>query len=202
MAAKEKAPAERPLRVTSLSALKEATGTADPGLQMRLIEQLRDTLWLHSTLSPDRRSDFIQSAFAALSGIKPADEIEGMLAVQMVATHNAAIDCLRRAMIEEQTFEGRNQNLKHAANLLGIYARQLEALNKHRGKGQQKVTVEHVHVEAGAQAVVGSVHTSPAAATDAKSAAPAIEHKPAQTLSTLSGVKRAKAKSKSRTESA
>jgi hypothetical protein len=33
----------------------------------------------------------------------------------------------------------------------------LEALNRHRGKGQQKVTVEHVHVNAGGQAVVGTV---------------------------------------------
>jgi hypothetical protein len=33
----------------------------------------------------------------------------------------------------------------------------VEALNRHRGKGQQKVTVEHVHVHAGGQAVVGVV---------------------------------------------
>ena len=33
----------------------------------------------------------------------------------------------------------------------------LEGLNRHRGKGQQKVTVEHVHVHAGGQAVVGMV---------------------------------------------
>ena len=32
-----------------------------------------------------------------------------------------------------------------------------DALNRHRGKGQQKVTVEHVHVHAGGQAVVGMV---------------------------------------------
>ena len=39
------------------------------------------------------------------------------------------------------------------------YATLLEALNRHRGKGQQKVTVEHVHVHAGGQAVVGTVET-------------------------------------------
>jgi hypothetical protein len=33
----------------------------------------------------------------------------------------------------------------------------LEALNRHRGKGQQKVTVEHVHVHSGGQAIVGMV---------------------------------------------
>jgi hypothetical protein len=33
----------------------------------------------------------------------------------------------------------------------------LDALNRHRGKGQQKITVEHVHVHSGGQAVVGIV---------------------------------------------
>lgn len=33
------------------------------------------------------------------------------------------------------------------------------ALNSHRGKGQQKVTVEHVHVHQGGQAIVGKVET-------------------------------------------
>ncbi len=41
--------------------------------------------------------------------------------------------------------------------LLRTFAAQVEALQRHRGKGQQKVTVEHVHVHAGGQAIVGSV---------------------------------------------
>jgi hypothetical protein len=32
-----------------------------------------------------------------------------------------------------------------------------DPLNGHRGKGQQKVTVEHVHVHSGGQAIVGTV---------------------------------------------
>jgi hypothetical protein len=47
------------------------------------------------------------------------------------------------------------------ARLSRTYATLLEALNRHRGKGQQKVTVEHVHVHAGGQAVVGMVAPSP-----------------------------------------
>ena len=43
--------------------------------------------------------------------------------------------------------------------LARTYATLIEALNRHRGKGQQKVTVEHVHVHAGGQAVVGMVET-------------------------------------------
>jgi hypothetical protein len=96
---------------------------------------------------------------AALVGIGPKDEIEGMMAAQLVAAHNAAMECYRRAMIGEQTFEGRRENLSQANKLSRTYAVLLDALNRHRGKGQQKVTVEHVHVHAGGQAVVGMVET-------------------------------------------
>ena len=58
-----------------------------------------------------------------------------------------------------QTFEGRRENLNQANKLSRTYATLLEALNRHRGKGQQKVTVEHVHVHSGGQAVVGMVET-------------------------------------------
>ena len=62
-------------------------------------------------------------------------------------------------MIGEQTFEGRRESLSQATKLSRTWATLLEALNRHRGKGQQKVTVEHVHVHAGGQAVVGMVET-------------------------------------------
>jgi hypothetical protein len=62
-------------------------------------------------------------------------------------------------MIGEQSFEGRRENLSQANKLSRTYAVLLDALNHHRGKGQQKVTVEHVHVHSGGQAVVGMVET-------------------------------------------
>src|SRR5205807_8786289 len=46
-----------------------------------------------------------------------------------------------------------------ANKLSRTYAMLVDALNRYRGKGQQKVTVEHVHVHPGAQAVVGMVET-------------------------------------------
>jgi hypothetical protein len=62
-------------------------------------------------------------------------------------------------MIGEQTFEGRRENLGQANKVSRTYAVLLDALNRHRGKGQQKVVVEHVHVHAGGQAVVGTIET-------------------------------------------
>ena len=82
------------------------------------------------------------------------------MAAQLIAAHNAAMECYRRAMIGEQTFEGRRENLNQANKLSRTWATLLDALNKHRGKGQQKVTVEHVHIHSGGQAVVGTVERS------------------------------------------
>ena len=50
-----------------------------------------------------------------------------------------------------------SHNLEQAGKLTRAFAVLLDALNHHRGKGQQKITVEHVHVHSGGQAVVGVV---------------------------------------------
>ena len=60
-------------------------------------------------------------------------------------------------MLSGQTFEGRRENLNQANKLSRTWTMLLDAFNKHRGKGQQKVIVEHVHVHAGGQAVVGTI---------------------------------------------
>jgi hypothetical protein len=117
------------------------------------------TLWLKNSDAEDSRRQR-HAAVDALIGIKPADELEGMIASQLLAAQNAAMECYRRAMIGDQTFEGRRENLSQANKLSRTYAVLLDTLNRHRGKGQQKVTVEHVHVHAGGQAVVGSVATA------------------------------------------
>ena len=79
-----------------------------------------------------------------------------MLAAQLVASHNVAMECYRRAG-NTQTIKVRDYNLNQANKCSRTFVTLLEALNKHRGKGQQKVTVEHVHVHQGGQAIVGLV---------------------------------------------
>jgi hypothetical protein len=44
-------------------------------------------------------------------GIKPKDEIEGMIAAQLVACHNASMECYRRAMLPDNSFDQRHGNL-------------------------------------------------------------------------------------------
>jgi hypothetical protein len=98
----------------------------------------------------------INQVLAAVTGIGAKDEIEGMLATQMVATHAAAITTLGLVK-DSKTLIERDRHGSLAVKLLRTFALQVEALQRYRGKGQQKVTVEHVHVHAGGQAIVGAI---------------------------------------------
>ena len=150
-----------------------------------LIDQVYRTLGIPEGLDEVEKSARIESAISLLQGIKPADEIEGMLAVQMVATHHAVMDCFARAICKGQINAGHDQNLKHASKLLSIYSRQIEVLDKHRGKGQQKVTVEYVHVASGGQAMVGHIETGKtrgARKSGAKPGAKAIPDDPGEII--------------------
>lgn len=136
--------------------LKQLGGSQSDHWNNILANQTLNTLWLAHSNDEGRDRQYAATA-AALAGIGPKDEIEGMIGAQLLAAHNATMECYRRAMIPEQSFEGLRENLNQANKLSRTYATLLEALNRHRGKGQQKVTVEHVHVHQGGQAIVGHV---------------------------------------------
>ncbi len=138
--------------------LKRIGGSQSDHWNNVLAAQTADTLWLKNSDSGTRHRQY-GATVAGLVGIGPKDELEGMIAAQLLAAHNAAMECYRRAMIGEQSFEGRRDNLSQANKLSRTYAVLVDALNRHRGKGQQKVTVEHVHVHSGGQAVIGAIET-------------------------------------------
>jgi hypothetical protein len=136
--------------------LKAIGGSSDDDFNHILGSQVIQALWPAQSGSEERKKQ-LQATMSAMMGVQPRDELEGMLGAQMIATHNAAMECFRRAMLNEQSFEGRRQNLEFANKLVRSYATLMETLDKHRGKGQQVVRVEHVTVNAGGQAIVGTV---------------------------------------------
>ena len=145
----------------SMTKLMEAVGTPDKDLQNYLMNQAIRTF--KGCISSDgfddtRMEEFANNAMALLNGIQPQDEIEGMLAIQMIAVHNMAMETMRLAMITGQPPQWVESNLNHATKMLRTFAAQMEALKRYRTGGQQKVTVEHVHVTAGGQAIVGVVN--------------------------------------------
>ena len=91
-----------------------------------------------------------------LQFIEPQDEIEAMLATQMAAVHMATTSTagyLARAETM-QKMEAYDRALNRLAR---TFTAQVEALKRYRTGGEQKVTVQHVTVNEGGQAVVGNV---------------------------------------------
>ena len=145
----------------ALAKMTDALGTADLGLQNYLLQQIAplyrgfaDREQYHH----EKMAMFCNIAMAILSGIQPQDEIEGMLAVQMIGTHNMAMETLERAMLTGQTDIGKDLNVKQAAKMMRVFVAQMEALKKYRTGGQQTMIVKHVNVNEGGQAIIGTVN--------------------------------------------
>lgn len=97
-----------------------------------------------------------KAALAAVEGLCPKDEVEAMLAVQMVATHVLGMRMMERAAASKNWGES-ELACNFANKLMRTFAAQTEALAKLRRGGEQTVRVEHVNVLPGGQAVVGNV---------------------------------------------
>lgn len=142
--------------VTWFVQLMKTMGTDDLYLASRLLDQV-----INAAPRPGRKDDGEEdanAALAAVNGIGPKDTIEGLLAVQMVAVHNAAMTMLQWGSHYDQPIRGAQRYLNLSTKLLRTFIAQLESLQRYRGKTtKQKVTVEHVHVNEGGQAIVGAV---------------------------------------------
>jgi hypothetical protein len=93
-----------------------------------------------------------------IAEFQPTNPTEALLAVQMFGVHEAATLLLKRATVEGQTLEGTDANVLRATRLMRLFNEQVELMAKLKGKtSQQRVTVEHVHVHQGGQAIVGAV---------------------------------------------
>jgi len=130
-------------------------GTAEPEFASLMLNAIFDAAEGRSPSRPPR-CEHINRVLAAVTGIGAQNEIEGMLATQMAITHIAATSALRR-LNGSETVAQQDSNGNLAVKLLRTFTMQVETLQRYRGKGQQKVVVEHVHVHDGGQAIVGAV---------------------------------------------
>ena len=96
-------------------------------------------------------------ALSMFTGIAPRTEIETMLAAQMIACHNLSMEAVLRASRPEQSLKGQVEHANQANKLMRTFALQTEALSKLRGDSKT-VTVKHVTVAEGGQAIIGDVH--------------------------------------------
>ena len=104
----------------------------------------------------DANGEAINFALAVIAGVDPKDELETMLAMQMVAVHLATMTFTRR-LAHVETLDQQHGSERALNKLARTFAMQLEALKRYRTGGEQKVVVQHVNVNEGGQAIVGTV---------------------------------------------
>jgi hypothetical protein len=88
---------------------------------------------------------------AIVKGKEPSDQIEAMLPAQMAAVHKASMTFVRPPRRECPASAERAFN-----KLTRTFAAQVSTLKDYRSKGEQKMTVQHVHVADAKQAIVGN----------------------------------------------
>ncbi len=108
---------------------------------------------------PEVITNKANASMAAILEIDPQDSTELMLATQMATVHNLTMEMSRRALlVDDQTEDSVSFNINRTTKLMRTYMAQMEALNKYRNKGKQQITVQHVNVNDGGQAVIGDVN--------------------------------------------
>ena len=97
---------------------------------------------------------------SVVKSVDPRDEVEAMLAAQMAAVHMATMNFARRLGNVENIQQ--QDSAERAFNKLArTFVTQLQALRRYRTGGEQMVTVKHVTVNEGGQAIVGNVSRGP-----------------------------------------
>lgn len=140
--------------------LRSLGGSKSDALNNVLAQQALNCLWFPRGQPEAERQKLVQAGMAALVEFKPADGIEYMMAAQALALHSASIECLRRAMPHERSFEVSTSLRRQGANLSRSFLDGVAVLDRKRGKtSRQVVRIERVMVAPGGQAIVGNAQS-------------------------------------------
>lgn len=134
-----------------LKGFLEAFGSYDIDVAYGLVNTLTKVLG-----NDEMQESDLDFATSFIRELEPQDPIESMLAIQMLGNHLISCTTLYRAGLKDQTFEGLSENVNRATKLSRTFIAQMEALKKYRNKGNQKITVEHININDGGKAVIGS----------------------------------------------
>jgi hypothetical protein len=117
------------------------------------VQRIADALRRNGKVDPAE----LDTVIAIISGQQPKNELEAMIISQMAVTHALTMRSFgnlnRSSSIQQQ-----DSNALTVGRLTKAFASQMDALARLRRGGEQRVVVEHVHIHAGAQAIVGTVN--------------------------------------------
>ena len=107
------------------------------------------------SLTGDRAED-LNFFLASVAEMLPRDLFEVQIVSQMIIIFDQTMALCGKVNKAGTCSEASNGNLKLIDRLMRVYAKLLEALSRYRRKGEQRIVVERLTVESGAQAIVAS----------------------------------------------
>jgi hypothetical protein len=138
--------------VVDFTSAKKTFGSSSDDFIDGLVRQLVN-IGSQGKTADEKGTAFVSSI---VGGIKPTDQIEAMLGAQMAAVHLATMTFARRLAHVDNIPQ--QDSAERAFNKLArTFTAQVEALKRYRTGGQQNVTVRHVTVNEGGQAIVGNI---------------------------------------------
>jgi hypothetical protein len=140
-------------KVPNLETLLDLFGTGDKRLAMALLLQASAAVGSTNERWAQEGRQFM---VAMIEDFAPRDATERLLAMQMAATHAGMMQASTK-MNDAKHLEAHEAYARSFNRLARTFTAQVEALRRHRNGGQSKVTVEHVTVNAGGQAIVGNL---------------------------------------------
>jgi hypothetical protein len=99
----------------------------------------------------------LEAALALIAGVRPRNELEAALAVQVASTHAIALRLNRRLMKTDPVMKDFLDAGIIASKFMRAFAAQVEALSKLRRPAVQVVRVERLNINEGGNAIVGHV---------------------------------------------
>lgn len=104
--------------------------------------------------SPDEVT--LSFMLSMVRSIRPRDSLEAMLVAQMVSVHVMAMRCAHH-LADADDLARHDSAARALGRLARTFPAQIEALNRHRSRGEPAITVQNVKVEDGGKAIVGNV---------------------------------------------
>jgi len=134
--------------------MMEATGHAEFTTGLALLVNM--SMPLFSSVDIEKTLEAVNKFGKTLRQYSPADAIEGSLCAQAEACQQKAMSLLSQAE-RQKNIEWARMLYNASSKLLARSQEAFKTLINYRRGGQQKMVIEHVSVEAGAQAIVGNV---------------------------------------------
>src|SRR5262249_54459345 len=146
---------DHPHTETGTVLLMNACGTTNEALFKGLVAQLSGLATAKLPEEIELKEIELNFAVGVMQAVKPRDEAEALLASQMAGIRLATMRAAQR-LATSQNIPQRDSAARTLNQCARTFVTQIEVLKKYRANGQQVVTVQHVNVGNGGQAIVGT----------------------------------------------